>query len=92
MRGTTIKWICDAVRPHLDGYETHFYSSERPPIEADEYDRICAEAADLRRQLAAVPVDAISDLYDAHAYAVAGMDNGEEFPAVREWLATLPAK
>ena len=47
------------------------------------------ETATLRRQLAAVPRDDIAQLYDAYAYAVAGADNAEHFPAVGRWLGVL---
>lgn len=58
------------------------------------YAQLAAENIDLRRQLAecqanAAPRDEIAQLYDAYAYAVAGNDNGEQFPALARWLGVL---
>ncbi len=52
-----------------------------------------SEAADLRRQVDAVPIDEIDDLYVAYAYAVSGWPEGkaQQFPQVGRWLRILPA-
>lgn len=49
------------------------------------------QIAYLRRQLGAVPMDAIADLYTAYAYAVAGKPAAQQFPQLGRWLGILPA-
>ena len=80
------RWRCDPVQPDAPAAPvppvTRWYRCELPPVDANEYIRVWEE-------LAAVPVDAIQELYDAYAHAVAGMDNAAEFPTVGKWLGVL---
>jgi hypothetical protein len=61
-----IKWKATGVHGHtwetLDGY---LYTSDIPPVEAEEYDRVFQRAQELEAKLDAVPVDAIRAIYDS---------------------------
>jgi hypothetical protein len=80
-----IKWKATGVHGHtwetLDGY---LYTSDIPPVEAEEYDRVFQRAQELEAKLDAVPVDAIRAIYDS-----VPVDNWTRKPlrAIREWLA-----
>ena len=82
------RWRCDPIQPNVPDAPvppvTRWYRCELPPVDADEYMM-------MRAELAAVPTDAIREMYDAYAHAVAGMDNAAEFPTVGRWLGVLSA-
>lgn len=89
--------------PPTPAHPSYIIDSALPPVSGDDYATVQVENADLRRQLdaaqawgelqaaivAAVPRDAIDDLYTAYAYATAGSEVHALFPAVGRWLGKL---
>ena len=84
---SSIKWKATGVHGYtwenLDGY---LYTSDMPPVEAEEYDRVFQRAQDLEAKLDAVPVDAIRAIYDS-----VPVNNWTRKPlrAIRDYLASV---
>ncbi len=82
-----IKWKATGVNGHT--FETlgeYLYTSDVPPVEAEEYDRVFQRAQDLEAKLDAVPVDAIRAIYDS-----VPVNNWTRKPlrAIRDYLASV---
>ncbi len=79
-----IKWKATGVHGHtwetIDGY---LYTSEMPPVEAEEYDRVFQRSQELETKLDAVPVESIKAIIDS-----VPVDNWTRKPlaAVKKWL------
>lgn len=81
---SSIKWKATGVHGYtwenLDGY---LYTSDMPPVEAEEYDRVFQRAQELEANLDAVPVASILAIIDS-----VPVDNWTRKPlaAVKKWL------
>jgi len=81
-----VKWIAKGVHAlPSDMQDGYIYTSDMPPVEADEFDRVFQLAQKLEAELDAVPVDAIKAIIDS-----VPVDNWTRKPlaAVKKWLAT----
>ena len=73
------------VQAANENVQQYTYTSEQPPVEADEYARVCAEAADLRRQLAELTA-LLADAAHADLDAVANKIDSDLIAEVRRQL------
>ena len=83
--GISLKWIAKGVNGHtFETLDEYGYTSDMPPVEAAEYDRVFQLANELESKLDAVPIDAIKAIIGS-----VQVDNWTRKPlvVVNRWLA-----
>lgn len=85
-RLSNIKWIATGV----DGHTHHtcaewMYTSDAPPVEADEYERMKARAEAAEAQLAAVPRQSIDALF-RQQFGTYPIWFNETWTPIADWL------
>ena len=91
-RLSNIKWIATGV----DGHTHHtcaewMYTSDAPPVEADEYERMKARAEAAEAQLAAVPRQSIDALF-RQQFGTYPIWFNETWTPIADWLGYKAAR